>query len=60
MKLMKHITIALILCAIPAVAFGQAGSADAVMTSTTCPDPCYVAPLFTGAGGFVAERMNED
>lgn len=54
MKLMKHITIALVLCAIPAMAFGQAGVADAAKVSVACPDDeCHVAPYFQGEGGFV-------
>jgi len=62
LKNLKLIMVALVLCAIPAMAFGQAGAADAVMADTTCPAgvPCYVAPLFTAAGGFVAERAMED
>ena len=56
MKLMKHITIALVLCAIPAMAFGQAGVADAAKVSVACPDDeCHVAPYFAGSGGFIGE-----
>ena len=44
MKLMKHITIALVLCAIPAMAFGQ---------TVTCDDCDMIAPVFQGEGGFV-------
>lgn len=54
MKLMKHIMVALVLCAIPAVAFGQV-NADA-----ECPDPCYVAPYFSGSGGFVGKQAMAD
>ena len=54
MKLMKHIMIALVLCAIPAVAFGQ------VDADTECPDPCYVAPYFSGSGGFVGKQAMAD
>ncbi len=45
MKLMKHITIALVLCAIPAVAFGQ--TAD-------CEGCTHQVPIYMGAGGFIA------
>ena len=59
MKLMKHITIALVLCAIPAMAFGQAGVADAAKVSVACPDDeCHVAPYFAGSGGFVGEMAD--
>ena len=45
MKLMKHITIALILCAIPAVAFGQ---------SVSCDDCTHEVSYFMGEGGLIA------
>ena len=45
MKLMKHITIALVLCAIPAMAFGQ--TAD-------CENCDHQLPVYMGAAGFVA------
>ena len=45
MKLMKHITIALVLCAIPAVAFGQ---------TVTCEDCTHVVSVFQGNGGLIA------
>ena len=44
MKLMKHIMIALVLCAIPAVAFGQ---------NVVCDDCDHVVPYYKGNGGFV-------
>ncbi len=61
MKLMKHIMIALVLCAIPAMAFGQIGSADPAMVNVDCPDDeCHTAPIFKGQGGFVgAAAMDE-
>jgi hypothetical protein len=45
MKLMKHITIALVLCAIPAVAVGQ---------TVGCDDCTHVASVYMGEGGFIA------
>ena len=45
MKLMKHITIALVLWAIPAIAFGQ---------SVSCEDCGHIVPYYKGNGGFVA------
>ncbi|MCY3972377.1 MAG: hypothetical protein OXG74_20780 [Acidobacteria bacterium] len=45
MKLVKHITIALVLCAIPAMAFGQ---------SVTCDDCTHVVSVYQGHGGFIA------
>ncbi|MYA08285.1 MAG: hypothetical protein F4060_15255 [Holophagales bacterium] len=47
MKLMKHITIALVLCAIPAVAAGQ--------VTTDCPDCSHVLSVYYGSGGLIAE-----
>ena len=44
MKLMKHIMIALVLCAIPAVAFGQ---------DVVCDDCDHIVPYYKGNGGFV-------
>lgn len=41
---MKHITIALVLCAVPATAFAQ---------SVSCPSCGQVASYFRGAGGFI-------
>ena len=54
MKLMKHITIALVLSAIPAMAFGQVGAIDAAMVDILCPaTECHTATYFQGSGGFV-------
>ncbi len=41
---MKHLTIALMLCAIPATAFAQ---------DVSCPDCDQVVPYFRGVGGFI-------
>jgi hypothetical protein len=62
MKLMKHITIALVICAIPAVAFGQFGVVtDGAKAVVVCPqDECYAAPYFGGTGGFVAMGSTMD
>ncbi len=46
MKLMKHITIALVLCAIPAAAVGQ--------VTTTCTSCTHQLSYYMGSGGFVA------
>ena len=46
MKLMKHITIALVLCAIPAMAFAQ--------TSVGCEDCSHAVSYYKGSGGFIA------
>ena len=46
MKLMKHITIALVLCAIPAVTVGQ--------TTVDCKGCTHAASVYMGEGGFVA------
>ncbi len=51
MKLMKHITIALVLCAIPAVAFGQ--TAD-------CEGCTHQVPIYMGAGGFIATATGDE
>ncbi len=54
MKLMKHITIALVLSVIPAMAFGQVGAIDPAMVDVLCPaDECHTATYFQGSGGFV-------
>ena len=45
MKLMKHITIALVLCAIPAMAFAQ---------DVTCDDCTHVVSVYHGHGGLIA------
>ena len=45
MKLMKHITIALVLCAIPAMAFGQ---------DVSCDDCTHVVSVYMGEGGLIA------
>ena len=45
MKLMKHITIALVLCAIPAVAFGQTAACDG------CD---HQVSVYHGSGGLIA------
>ena len=57
MKLMKHITIALAISAIPIAAFGQFGVVvDPAKVDVACPDDeCHVAPVFMGEGGFVGE-----
>ena len=62
MKLMKHITIALVICAIPAVAFGQLGVViDGAKAVVVCPqNECYAAPYFAGTGGFVAMGSTMD
>ena len=44
MRLMKHTMIALVLCAIPATAFGQ---------SVVCEDCGHIVPYYRGNGGFV-------
>ncbi len=50
MKLMKHITIALVLCAIPAVAVGQ---------TVTCDDCTHVASVYMGEGGVIATAQED-
>ena len=45
MKLMKHITIALVLCAIPAMAFGQ---------TVSCEACTHEVSYYMGEGGFIA------
>ena len=61
MKLMKHITIALVLSVIPAMAFGQVGAIDAAMVDVMCPAPeCHTATYFQGSGGFVGMATEDD
>ena len=61
MKLMKHITIALVLSVIPAMAFGQVGAIDAAMVDVLCPDhECHTATYFQGSGGFVGMATADD
>ena len=45
MKLMKHITIALVLCAIPAMAFAQTAG---------CDDCNHTVSYYKGTGGLIA------
>ncbi len=51
MKLMKHITIALVLCAIPAMAFGQ---------TVTCDDCTHTVSYYKGMGGMIATADGAD
>lgn len=51
MKLMKHIMIVLMICAIPAVAFGQ---------EVTCDDCTHVASVYMGEGGVIATADDAD
>ena len=51
MKLMKHIMIALVLCAIPAVAVGQ---------TVSCADCSHEASVYMGEGGFIATADDAD
>ena len=51
MKLMKHITIALVLCAIPAMAFGQAAD---------CEGCSHQVPIYMGAAGLIATADGAD
>ncbi len=61
MKLMKHITIALVLSVIPAMAFGQVGAVDAAMVDILCPaHECHTATYFQGSGGFVGMATEDD
>ena len=61
MKLMKHITIALVLSVIPAMAFGQVGAIDAAMVDVLCPAAeCHTATYFQGSGGFVGMATEDD
>ena len=50
MKLMKHIMIALVLCAIPAVAFGQ---------TVSCDNCTHQLSVYMGSGGFVATHDDD-
>ena len=50
MKLMKHITIALVLCAIPAMAFAQ---------DVTCDECTHVVSVYAGHGGFIATAAED-
>jgi len=61
MKLMKHITIAMVLCAIPAMAFGQAGAAEPVKVAVAgCEGGgCYTVPYFKGDVGVVVKAMGD-
>ena len=52
MKLMKHITIALVLCAIPAMAFGQ--------VTTTCDACTHDVSVYMGEGGVIATATMDD
>ena len=51
MKLMKHITIALVLCAIPAMAFAQTAG---------CEDCDHMVSVYHGAGGLIATADGAD
>ena len=51
MKLMKRITIALVLCAIPAMALGQ--------VAINCDDCSHVVSVYKGEGGLIAESDAE-
>ena len=51
MKLMKHITIALVLCAIPAMAFGQ---------TVSCDDCTHTVSVYMGGGGLIATADDAD
>ena len=51
MKLMKHITIALLLCAIPAMAVAQ--------TTVTCDACTHVVSVYHGHGGFIATAAKD-
>ena len=50
MKLMKHIMIALVLCAIPAMAFGQ---------TVSCDNCTHQLSVYMGSGGFVATHDDD-
>jgi hypothetical protein len=50
MKLMKHITIALVLCAIPAMAFGQ---------TVSCDDCTHAVSYYKGEGGLIATAADD-
>ncbi len=51
MKLMKHIMIALVLCAIPAMAFAQ---------TVSCEDCTHDVSVYMGDGGLIAEADDAD
>ena len=51
MKLMKHITIALVLCAIPAMAFGQ--------VDTVCEVCTHQTSVYMGDGGLIATAAED-
>lgn len=51
MKLMKHITIALVLCAIPAMAFGQ---------NVSCDGCTHEVSVYMGEGGLIATADGAD
>ena len=51
MKLMKHIAIALVLCAFPALAFGQ---------TLSCKACTHDVPLYMGDGGLIAKADGAD
>ena len=58
---MRESLLALVLpFVVSGIAFGQAAVKEPATVAVECDDPCVVAPLFMGSGGFVAERMNED
>ena len=50
MKLMKHITIALVLCAIPAMAFGQ---------TVSCDECSHAVSYYKGEGGLIATAADD-
>ena len=54
---MKRLIVALAAVPLASAVFGQTGAADAAEVRVTCSAPCYVAPFFTGGGGFVAESV---
>ena len=56
---MKRAMLSLVLGAAPAALAGQPHAPGAVEADISCPAPCYVAPFFTGRGGFVAEATPE-
>ncbi len=58
---MRESLLALVLLfVVSGIAFGQAAVNEPAKVEVNCDDPCVVAPLFMGSGGFVVERMNED
>ena len=54
---MKRLIVALAVVPLASAVSGQTGTADAAEVRVTCSAPCYVAPIFTGRGGFVAETV---